>query len=198
MRDNYERDYLIMFFRSFSSIRKGDLCGLLLFLIKKSVFVKNFKNSCCITHRSLYLKLHVELVHVLVRAYCNFRRRLSYIRHAPTNLIIIIVQADSIETILIMAVRYQDALKFRAARNSIASGDRRARQPDHVPLHETAALLSENPTNEVSLNRQDRYHGSREHRYTREFSRRAPPNNNGNINNSYVSEISARNNPYPH
>lgn len=62
-----------------------------------------------------------------------------------------------------MAVRYQDALKFRAARNSIASGDRRARQPDHVPLHETAALLSENPTNEVSLNRQDRYHGSRGH-----------------------------------
>lgn len=91
-----------------------------------------------------------------------------------------------------MAVRYQDALKFRAARNSMASGDQRARQPDHVPLHETAALLSENPTNEVSLNRQDRYHGSRGHRRAREFSRRAPTNNNGNINNSYVSEISAR------
>lgn len=94
-----------------------------------------------------------------------------------------------------MAVRYQDALKFRAARNSIASGNWRARQPDHVPLHEKAALLSENPTNEVSLNRQDRYHGSRGH--WREFSCRAPLNNNGNINNSYVSEISARNNRVP-
>lgn len=128
---------------------------------------------------------------MLVRACYNFRRRLSYFRHVSTNLIIIIVRADSIETILIMAVRYQDALKFRAARNSIASSDRCARQPDHVPLHETTALLSENPTNEVSLNRQDRYHGSRGHRRAREFSRRAPPNNNGNINNSYVSEISA-------
>jgi len=112
----------------------------------------------------------MELVHVLARACYNFRR-LSYFRHAPTNLIIIIVRSDSIETILIMAVRYQGALKFRATRNSMASGDRRARQPDHVPLHETAALLSENPTNEVSLNRQDRYHGSRGHRRAREFSR---------------------------
>lgn len=72
-----------------------------------------------------------------------------------------------------MAVRYQDALKFRVARNSIAPGDRRARQPDHVPLHETAALLSENPTNEDSLNRQDRYHGSRVYRCAREFDARS-------------------------
>lgn len=68
-----------------------------------------------------------------------------------------------------MAVRYWDALKFRVARNFIAPGDRRTRQPDHVPLHETAALLSENPTNEVSLNRQDRYHDSHGHRCAREF-----------------------------
>lgn len=95
---------------------------------------------------------------------------MPYFQHAPTDLITIIVRVDSIETILIMAVRYWDALKFRAARNSIAPGGRRARQPDHVPFHETTALLSENPTNEVSLNRQDRYHGSRGHRHVREFS----------------------------
>lgn len=95
-----------------------------------------------------------------------------------------------------MAVRYQDALKFCAARNSIASGHRHARQPDHVPLHETAALLSENPTNEVSLNRQDRYHG-RADTDAHEFSRRAPLNSNGNINNSYVSQISTHNDHIP-
>lgn len=96
-----------------------------------------------------------------------------------------------------MAVRYQDALKFRAARNSIASGHQRARQPDHVPLHETVALLSENPTNEVSLNRQDRYHDSRGHRRAHEFSQRVSLNSNGNINNSYVSQISTYNDHVP-
>lgn len=112
-----------------------------------------------------------------------------------TNLITIIVRADSTETILIMAVRYGRALKFRAPQeiSSLRASD--VRQPDHVPHHETVALLSENPTNEVSLNRRDRYHGWRGHRHLRIQVTTNPTNNNGNINNNnYSREISREGN----